>query len=449
MKRVFQSWAIWIGLGLIGLGISIPKWFGPEQIGLDRLLVEMERDPTGGSLMITAFVLVTLNTAISLPYFLGAIVWGDHFGERLDKPWLRVAIPLAVVPLVHLIINSTISLKYNFDGSAILLLLSLFLLQKLGKSRLKPTMKMLVFTQLQFGVEWLNEVPFLTSYGFGQGSISSRVNQLAVEIGFEQVLTLYAVVLCLIFVINAVILAVYMGIYAEKLIMSQDLHFAQLTVAESRAGREVLHLVHDLKTPLTAVEGLITLIDMRMEDSKIKEYCQKISRSIGSMSEMISEILYEDRKSRYDLKDLLDYVRAGRLSGTDITLDIEYPADQPIRIWVNKIRMTRALINLIDNAIDSLKGKPDGKVSLRAKVDGDQIWLGVTDNGVGINPDEQEKVWTAGYSTKKHPGVGLSFVQQVAQGHGGAVAIDSDAGRGTTVWIQLPKGENEDANIDH
>ncbi|UFJ38872.1 HAMP domain-containing histidine kinase [Brevibacillus humidisoli] len=449
MRRMSDLWMVWLGIGLIIIGITVPDWFGPNQIGLTETLQAMEREESGSLLMIAAFMLVALNTIISFPYYLGAFLLGEKIGEIWDRPWLKTATPLVVVPLVHIIINSTMELSYHFGGTAIFLLLTIYVLQKLGKGRLGFTMKSLVLTQLLFGVKWLNLVPFLSAYGFGHGSVSIQVKEMAVQLGFDQVLTLYSVVLCLIFMINAIVLGVYLGVYAEKWTISQELHRAQLEAMESRSGREVLHLVHDLKTPLTTIEGLISLIEMRSVDHKMKEYCRTISLSIRSMSDMISEILYENRKHWCYVKDLIDYVRASRLSGTKASLEIELPEDQNVRIWINKIRITRAIVNLIDNAFDAIQGRTDGKVTLRAQIHESEIWIGVSDNGFGLSSEERKKVWQAGYSTKQHPGVGLSFVRQVAEGHGGAVSIDSEMGRGTTVWIQLPKEDAADEDFDH
>ncbi|MFC4767772.1 sensor histidine kinase [Effusibacillus consociatus] len=438
--RVLRSWTNWLGIGLILLGIWIPNWLGPEQMGLNDLLHKMEREPTGNSIVVTTFILVALKTIRGLPFYLGAFLLGDRIGDLLERPWLRIAIPLVTVPLLYFTVDPYNPLNYDLGSSTLLLLFAIYLLQRLGTGRLGPAMKSLVLSQLFIGLQWLDVVPFLSSYGFGRGPISSELKELAIRIGFDQALGLYGIVLCLIFVIHAVVLAVFLAMAAQKWMITQTLHLAQLEAMESRAGREVLHLVHDLKTPLATIEGLISLVDMRLHDSKIKEYCQIISASIMSMSEMISEILYEDRKSWCLLEDLINYVRASRLSGTKACLELEFRVDRNIRVWINKIRITRALVNLIDNAFDALENKNDGKVVLRVEMHGSEVWLGVSDNGPGITSLERDKVWQAGYSTKHHPGVGLSFVRQVAEGHGGSVAIDSEVGRGTTVWVKLPGG---------
>jgi signal transduction histidine kinase len=156
---------------------------------------------------------------------------------------------------------------------------------------------------------------------------------------------------------------------------------------------------------------------------------------------MVSEILYEDHKDWCEVKALIDYIRASHFSGTNLSMDIEIQGDPHSRIYINKIRMTRAIINLIDNAFDAVKDLEKGSVVLRAITLKDDVKLEVEDNGCGILSDKVKKIWKIGYSTKNHPGAGMAFVRQVAEGHRGSVNIISKVGQGTKVWISLPRGE--------
>lgn len=441
MSRSLNRKSVWIGAALIFLGISMPHWLSSKNIGLDTLMNSMEENPQGNTLMIMAFSIVMLNTIRALPFYLGAILLGNGVGEQLQRNWLKLAIPLAVIPLTYVIINLSLKSNYHFGAPAVLILLCVVLLQLLEKGRLGLFMKSIIIVQILFGVQWLDEVPFLTDYGFGHGAISTKVKQWAIKIGFDQALSLYAIVLCTIFLMNAFILTGYL----VKWRMIQELHIVKLQALEARSDKEVLNLVHDLKTPLASIEGIISLIGLYNKDGKIGEYCRVISVSIGSMSEMISEILYKSHKSCCSLKSLVDYILSSRLSGTNKRVYLELP-DKPeeIKILINKIRMTRAIVNLINNAFDAIEGCPEGKVIIKAKNYGDQILLGVSDSGKGMSEEEQKKIWRAGYSTKGQSGIGLSFVQQVVEEHNGTVSIESKVGQGTTVWLYLAGGNDDE-----
>lgn len=443
MGKVVKSWKIWIGIGLFLLGILIPHWLKPQLMGLDQLLQTMVHKTDGNALMTDAFFIVSINTIISTPQFLSVVMLGDGLAEVFNRSELKSIIPLIAVPLAYVIVNKMTPLNYSFGATDIFLWLTIVVMQKLSKQKLNMGMKLLVFSQLIFGVTWLNQVPFLTPYGFGRGSLSIKVKQAAIQIGFGQVLELYANVLFFIFVVSAITLWIYLVLYMEKWTISQDLHRAQLEAYESRSGREVLHLVHDIKTPLATIEGLVSLMEIRWQDPKMREYCQTIYGSINSMSKMVSEILYEDRKNWCELKELIDYIRASRLSGTNLTVEIELEGEPHASLYINKIRLTRAIINLIDNALDAIQEREKGKVVLRAKTLTNEVRLEVEDNGYGILENDVKKIWKTGYSTKNHPGVGLAFVRQVAEGHEGSVNIKSKVGQGTKVWITLPLGESQ------
>lgn len=441
MGNVLRSRKIWIGIGLFLLGTLLPYWLKPQLLALDHSLQTMLNRIDGNAIMINAFLVVSINTIVSVPQFLSVVMLGDGMAEVSHRSELKYLVPLFAVPLAYLIVNQLTPLKYSFGATDIFLWVSIVLMQKLSQQKLNLGMKLIVFFQLIFGVTWLNQVPFLTDYGFGQGSLSLKVKDAALQMGFGNVLSLYANVLFFIFVASAITLWVYLILYMEKWAISQDLHRAQLEAQQSRSGREVLHLVHDLKTPLASIEGLVSLMEIRWPDPKMQEYCHAIYGSIHSMSRMISEILYEDQKDWCEVKELIDYIRASHLSGTNLSVDIEMEGDPFSKIYINKIRMTRAMINLIDNALDAVQDRENGRVILRTKTLEDEVRLEIVDNGCGISPDKVKKIWKVGYSTKSHPGAGLAFVRQVALGHGGSVNIRSEVGQGTNIWITLPRGE--------
>lgn len=427
----------------------MPLWLGAEEVRLTSLVEKLETNPNGNTLMMTAFLLVMLNTVRALPHYLGALLLGDELGYRLQRPWLKIFIPIAIVPLVYAIINFYNPLDYYFGGPALLLVASIVVLQRIAKGRLRPVIKSFVFTQLLFGIQWLDTVIFLTPYGFGGGPISTKVKEVAVSLGFETTLSFYSLVLCSIFVGNAIVLAVYLTVSEQKWTMSQDLTIARGEMIESRSGREAMHLVHDLKTPLALIEGLNSLIQMKTNDKEIQDYTEKISDSIQSTSNMVSEILYDERKNWCTLKRLIEYVRANKLSYAAITFDFQLNAQEETEVYINKIRMTRALINLIDNACDTVDGHPDAHVTIHTKENEDGVFLGIEDNGRGMTTKEQKHIWNPGYSTKSHPGVGLTFVKNVVEEHDATLHIDSQKGNGTIFWIQLPKESVRLENPNH
>ncbi|KHE71435.1 HAMP domain-containing sensor histidine kinase [Halobacillus sp. BBL2006] len=448
-QNIIRSKGFWIKISLIVMGATMPLWLTVEFSGLGSLLEKLRKDPDGSTLMLAAFALVLLNTIRAFPHYIGALLLGDELSSRTGKDWVKFAVPLTVIPLVYLIINGYSVLNYHFGGPALLLLLSIAILHLLGKGQLRPIFKAFILTQLLFGFQWLDTMAFLTAFGFGGGPISTEVKTIAEQLGFNGALSFYSLVLCAVSIINALVLTIYLTVAEQKRQMRQDLDIARLDMVESRSGREALHLVHDLKTPLSLMEGLNSLIQMKTEDPEILRYTNKISSSIQSTSDMVSEILYHEKKNWCTLKTFIEYVRANKLSESDTIYQFDLQADDSIEIHINKIRMTRALVNLIDNASDAVEGQSNAKVTICTQLNHPGILIGVKDNGHGISEENIEKIWNTGYSTKSHPGVGLTFVKNVVKEHGAELTIESKKGLGTTFWIHIPKERVRDENIDH
>ncbi|WP_347862072.1 hypothetical protein U0355_02400 [Salimicrobium sp. PL1-032A] len=76
----------WIPIVLIITGILLPLWFDLEQVGLRTMLTQLENDPDGNTLMLTALILVFLNTLRALPHYLGALLLGNALGRKYNRP---------------------------------------------------------------------------------------------------------------------------------------------------------------------------------------------------------------------------------------------------------------------------------------------------------------------------------------------------------------------------
>ena len=117
-------------------------------------------------------------------------------------------------------------------------------------------------------------------------------------------------------------------------------------------------------------------------------------------------------------------------------------------ISVDKDAISRALLNLLDNALKYSGENP--KVKIRAWSDKKSVYLEVQDNGRGINKEEQRKVFEKFYRTDdvheskvKGSGIGLNLVAHIVKAHGGEIALESDVGKGTIVTINLPCTEKQ------
>jgi signal transduction histidine kinase len=110
------------------------------------------------------------------------------------------------------------------------------------------------------------------------------------------------------------------------------------------------------------------------------------------------------------------------------------------RVRVDPAQMGQLLLNLARNAMDAAEEAGRKPVlELAVARHGPLVTLTVRDNGVGIPPEERERVFEIFYSTRKGgTGLGLAIVERIARAHGGRVKLESAVGEGTMVTVELP-----------
>jgi len=109
-------------------------------------------------------------------------------------------------------------------------------------------------------------------------------------------------------------------------------------------------------------------------------------------------------------------------------------------VWGDEMRLGQLIDNLLSNAV---KFSPGGTVTVAVGRCGDQATLAVSDTGVGIPPEDLEKVFDRFYrastaGTTVGTGLGLSIARSIAEAHGGSIGVTSEVGVGTTFRIELP-----------
>lgn len=105
----------------------------------------------------------------------------------------------------------------------------------------------------------------------------------------------------------------------------------------------------------------------------------------------------------------------------------------------------RVLANLMLNAMDAMP--EGGTVTVRTRAAGERVTIEVSDTGMGLTPEESERLFTPYYTTKQHgTGLGLAITQSVIADHHGTISVQSSRGHGTTFHIELPVRQPEALN---
>jgi hypothetical protein len=214
---------------------------------------------------------------------------------------------------------------------------------------------------------------------------------------------------------------------------------------------------HKLRTPTTSISLFIQNLASGVVDYSDPEFSsalQAIREESEYLAYLIQDLLYysdiilEDREGKSteeDLKEIATAVLAGKrstLQQKGLTLQSSLSGNWPTVI-VDRHRIAFALNALLDNAI---KFTPSGgEISLSGEISDNELTLTLTDNGPGIPPEEEAKVFEKFYQIDPQNtgqvrgfGLGLFYARQFISDHGGNINLDSSPGKGTTVTIHLP-----------
>lgn len=437
------------GAVLIAIGLLAPILLSINDFSILPLLSESIATNGSGALLSASARLVIMNTIRAFPSYTGILfmVEGLGFFQMGRRVYIAV-IPILLIPLIYESIKLVYGITYDLGATAIAMALAAFIVSRAREMARYTLHKAVVFWLLLFGVMWLDIVPQLSKFGVGRGEVSMDIKRIAAFIQADDVLDIVGISLFAIFVFNAFLVARLLGVYTREIKMVEQAwhleHMAnelQIKSLENRAFREMKSLVHDLRTPLTTIQGLVGVIGLTPDAKLRADYAKRISDAVDKMNCMIREMMESDNKQIISAAELVEHAVAHVPQLNDIPhyrLEID---ECPPLISVNKIKMSRALINILENALEAIDSEI-GAVTVNLTNHNGDAQIAIHDNGCGIASENAERIWDAGYSTRNSSGLGLPFASDVVAKNNGKIGIRSDIGVGTRVTILLP-GANQ------
>ena len=210
----------------------------------------------------------------------------------------------------------------------------------------------------------------------------------------------------------------------------------------SAIGKMAASLAHQIRTPLAGALLYLSQCRSRRDDRERGKLLEKGIERLRHLDLLVQDMLVFARGKgpgeRVRVADLFKAVH-------DAAMAVKPPNaylvihgnDALVELDGNRTALTAALTNLVNNAFEAA---PDVIVTLQAKLRGDRVEFTVRDNGPGIAPSIQSRVFEPFFSTRPAgTGLGLAVVKTVAEAHGGALALHSEDGRGTRFEMNLPR----------
>jgi len=210
---------------------------------------------------------------------------------------------------------------------------------------------------------------------------------------------------------------------------------------------------HGIKGLLTGIDGAIYRLGSGLEKKKfdrIEDGFNDLQFLTDRVKQTVLDILYYAKKRELNWKEIdagrftLDLYAsfAAKAKLQKVTLDLDMGAvlgDFQVDVGV----LSSAIGNIIENGIDACSTVKDGEGRVTLKVTGnkERVMFRVTDNGVGMDPETREKLFTLFFSSKgsSGTGIGLFVANEIVNQHGGTIEVESEPGDGATFTVRIPR----------
>jgi signal transduction histidine kinase/HAMP domain-containing protein len=227
-----------------------------------------------------------------------------------------------------------------------------------------------------------------------------------------------------------------------------------LTHAVAGQSDYVAKVLHDLRSPLTYVRGYAAMLPMVGEiNARQQEHLDKILNGVDLMTSLTGGLIDLDRIALGNdvfrkpcylsplLVEVVDGLRERALA-QGLALRLE-PAEKMVLVNADAALLRQALLALLDNALTyTPRG---GVVTVGTAIDGDRAVVRVADTGIGLAPEDLERVFERFYRVRRRDtaqvpgaGLGLTLVRAIVGRHAGKVWVESELGRGSTFYVALP-----------
>ena len=400
----------------------------------------------------SATCLVILNSLRALPHYLGAFFIGESLTTEKNikvLKYIKVFSICLIIPIIYFLIFIIHNIKYHLGIPALTLIFLVGFLGSKNYNYVSNFKKIILIILVIFTVQILDIMPLLSKFPIGKGEMSQEIKLVSKYLNLDKFINLGTTyIFVLLFTLELLLLSLINSennLKSMNLLREQNLMIknkSRLQELENRNYIESRHLVHDLNSPLTAAQALVSLLKLNCESENRKQdyiYLNEVENSLENMSEMIYQTLYIDKTSILSTSDIMNKI----MSNISI-----YPYYDKVTICnniphklikVNSVFFIRSIINLLDNSNHAIKNLENGIIKIivdSIKKDTiDYIEFKIIDNGIGIDKNNLKSIWKSGYTTKNTTGLGLPFVKNTIESNNGIISVVSCPNKGTIFKI--------------
>lgn len=230
--------------------------------------------------------------------------------------------------------------------------------------------------------------------------------------------------------------------------------FGRLRESVDRIRRFTADAAHELRTPLSVLRTRLEVaLRLPVDADDRRDSYQVAIAQTDRLKKVVDQLLVLSRHDagvaaeRFDEVELMplinDVMEILQPVAQEKAVRLSVGSVPDCAIWGDDISLSRVFFNLIDNAIKY--SRTNGQVVVSGECDEQKVRLGVTDTGIGIEPEHLPKLFDRFYRVDAGrngqtggAGLGLAICQSIVEAHGGAITVDSASGEGATFTVELP-----------
>jgi two-component system, NtrC family, sensor histidine kinase HydH len=210
-------------------------------------------------------------------------------------------------------------------------------------------------------------------------------------------------------------------------------------------GEFATSMAHEVRNAHTAITVDLQRLHAQLPSEEAQALLLRAMRRLGSVQTVVDGALRIARSGQLHREHCeLRSIVHGAASAVQpwfaekhATLVLSLPPSSPLPIHADSAALQTLLVNLLRNAAQAVP--PGGQAALTLRVEPEAYWIGIRDNGPGMDEGTRSTAFAPFFTTRDDgTGLGLPIARQVALAHGGAIELESSPGDGTTVTVRLP-----------